>query len=172
MLYVSKKLYICSMAKKETIYASVLFDKESTKKIREVKESYKEQKINVSIRFIVNKLIHQSIMKILILLIGITIFLSACVPAHSQYSSLNNWFEVTDSTGNNLYTQQGDIWLASTSPYITSKMKSEIDQWLEEKNTQPDIPFKSGVEVTGEGWMANKDIKTGKWKVIKTAANQ
>ncbi len=108
-------------------------------------------------------------MKILILLIGIILFLSACVPAHAQSTtSTDQWFEVTDSIGNNLYTRQGDIWLASTSPYITHKIKSEIDKWLEEKNGEADIPFKAGIELIGEGWIANKDIKTGEWKVIKT----
>lgn len=98
-----------------------------------------------------------------ILFIVFAITLSACVPAHAQ-----KWFAVTDSTGNNLYTQQGDIWLSASSP-LTSKMKREIDKWIVEKNEEPGIPFKAGVELIGEGWIANKDIKTGEWKVIKTS---
>lgn len=106
-------------------------------------------------------------MKTILLLIGISAFLSACVPTHAQ-SVTSQWFEVTDSIGNNLYTQQGDIWLASTSPYITIKMKLEIDRWIKEKNSEDSIPFKAGIELIGEGWIANKNIETGEWKVIKT----
>lgn len=158
MLYVLKKLYLCFMAKKETIYAAVYFDKESTKKIRELKKSYREQSINVSIGFIVNKLISKSTMKILLLILALT--LSSCVPAHAQ----SKWYELLDSTGNNLYTKNGDILLVTVDS-LTTIMKSEIDTWIEDKNKQPEIPFKSGVELHNDKWTANKDFKTGKWSI-------
>jgi len=47
------------MAQKETIYASINFDKENTAKILARQSEYKESKINVSIEFVVNELLKE-----------------------------------------------------------------------------------------------------------------
>lgn len=95
-----------------------------------------------------------------------TILFALCLSFCHAQKRTTDWSPLLDSIGQNLYRENGDIILKANEPF-TPTMQKEVDIWFKKHTKKHAHDAHSNVELDGNGWIAIRNGKTGKWSQSK-----